>query len=256
MRAWSPLLIQKIEFHARGYVLRKLQLNRHRQTEIAPHTHSCHQLILYLAGTGLQLLPGRRIPARAGDLFIIPPGVVHGFAVSGAGRPLSLVLDYERSCGSRVRHRRLPRQTLDELHALLAQVPRKGRLALSDYPAVLGVVARLLEPARRSVAALPPAPSPLLRLVHERLRSAKPLAEIARETGYGRDALTRRLKREHGLGLRTLRDQARLARARAALRDCPQVARAAALAGFDDPNYFARWFRLQTGLSPSAWRRT
>jgi AraC-like DNA-binding protein len=70
-----------------------------------------------------------------------------------------------------------------------------------------------------------------------------------------RDALSRRLKREHGLGLRGLRDQERLQAAQAALREQSNIATAAGKAGFEDPNYFARWFRRQTGLTPSAWRR-
>ncbi len=256
MLAWSPLLIQKIEIHALGFVLRKLQLNRHRDAEVASHRHPFHQLILYLAGEGVQVLRERRVEARAGDLFIIPPGVDHGFAMSGQSRPLCLVLDYERAAGgTRVLHRRLPQQSLNDLHALLARVPTKGRLALSDYPAVLSVVARLLEPPRLDEDPASFSQSPLVARVRERLREARSLAEVARENGYVRDALSRRLKREHGLGLRGLRDQERLQAAQAALREVESVAAAGARAGFDDPNYFARWFRKQTGVTPGAWRR-
>lgn len=255
MLAWSPLLVQKIEIHALGFVLRKLQLNRHREAEVASHSHTYYQLILYLAGEGVQVLREKRVEARAGDLFIIPPGVDHGFAMAGNSRPLCLVLEYESRPGTRVLHRHLPQQALNELHALLARVPTKGRLALSDYPAVLSVVARLLEPPKSDHEPLPLAPSPLVSRVRESLRTAKPFQEIARESGYVRDALSRRLKREHGLTLRGLRDQERLQAAQAALRESPAIGAAAAKAGFDDPNYFARWFRKQTGLTPSAWRR-
>jgi AraC-like DNA-binding protein len=256
MLAWSPLLIQKIEIHALGFVLRKLQLNRHRETEVSTHCHPYNQLILYLAGEGVQVVRERRIEARGGDLFLIPPGVEHGFALSGTSRPLCLVLEYEsRRPGSRVLHRQLPRQVLNELNALLARVPTKGRPALSDYPTILSVIALLLEPPRADAPLIPPVNSPLVVRVRESLRSDKPLAEIARESGYVRDALSRRLKREHGLGLRALRDQERLQLAQVALRETSGIGEAATRAGFDDPNYFTRWFRKQTGLTPSAWRR-
>src|SRR5690606_23204537 len=65
MLAWSPLLVQKIEIHALGFVLRKLQLNRHRDAEVASHRHPYHQLILYLAGEGVQVLRDKRVDARA-----------------------------------------------------------------------------------------------------------------------------------------------------------------------------------------------
>ncbi|AKC82742.1 AraC family transcriptional regulator [Verrucomicrobia bacterium IMCC26134] len=256
MLAWSPILIQKIEIHALGFVLRKLQLNRHRETEVSNHRHAFNQLILYLSGEGVQVLRDRRIDARAGDLFLIPPGVDHGFSLSGASRPLCLVLEYEsRRPGSRVLHRHLPRQVLNELNALLARVPTKGRPALSDYPTILSVIALLLEPPRTDSLPTPSAASPLVVRVRESLRSDKPLTEIARESGYVRDALSRRLKREHGLGLRALRDQERLQIAQSALRESAGIGAAAGRAGFDDPNYFTRWFRKQTGLTPSAWRR-
>ncbi len=255
MLAWSPLLVQKIEIHALGFVLRKLQLNRHREAEVASHSHSYHQLILYLSGEGVQILRDRRVEARAGDLFMIPPGVSHGFAMAGNSRPLCLVLEYENRPGTRIQHRHLPQSALNELHALLARVPTKGRLQLSDYPAILSVVARLLEPPKSDDSPLPVTASPLVVRVRESLRTAKPFNEIARESGYVRDALSRRLKREHGLSLRGLRDQERLQAAQTALREDAGIGAAAAKAGFDDPNYFSRWFRKQTGLTPSAWRR-
>ncbi len=253
MLAWSPLLIQKIEIHALDFVLRKLQLNRHRDAEVAPHAHEFAQLILYLTGEGVQTVKGRRRRARAGDLFVIPAGTSHGFSVAGRSRPLCLVLDYELEGAGRIRaaHRTLSPATLNELHALLSRVPRKGRLSLGDYPAILAVVARLLEHS----PATPPAPPSLFERLRHHVGAPTTLGTIAHELGYHPDHLTRKLKRESGLGLRALRDRVRLETAQAALRREPTVAEAATAAGFDDPNYFARWFRRQTGRTPSAWRR-
>lgn len=247
------MLVQKIEIHALGFVLRKLQLNRHRDAEVAPHHHDCAQLILYLSGEGVQRVNGRRLRARTGDLFAIPAGMPHGFSAAGRNPPLCLVLDYELAGAGRVRaaHRTLSLATLNELHALLSGVPRKGRLTLADYPAVLAVVARLLD---QSPVGPVPAPS-LFEKLRDHVRAPVTLGSIARDLGYHPDHLNRKLKREAGLSLRALRDRVRLEAAQIALRTVPTVADAATRAGFEDPNYFARWFRRQTGCTPSDWRR-
>ena len=253
MLAWSPILVQKTEIHALGFVLQKLQLNRHGSTEVAPHGHRFAQLILYLSGEGIQTVNGRDHRARAGDLFVIPAGVPHGFSVMGKSRPLCLVLDFE-SEKQRIRagHRFLSQHSLNALHALLARVPAKGRLRLEHYATVIAVVATLLEPAPK--AAPEPAAQSAPARVDALFRANAGIAQAAREFGYHRDHLSRRLKRETGLGLRGHRDRLRLERAEAALSGDRSVADAAAVAGFDDANYFARWFKRKTGRTPRSWR--
>ena len=103
--------------------------------------------------------------------------------------------------------------------------------------------------------AQPATSSDLFEQLRQRLPSGVSLAQIAREFGYHPDHLNRKLKRESGLGLRVLRDRVRLETAQAALRSTATIAEAASQSGFDDPNYFARWFRRQTGRTPGAWRR-
>lgn len=256
MLAWSPILVQKIEIHALGFVLRKLQLNRHREAEVAPHSHDYTQLILYLAGEGVQTVKDVKHRARPGDLFDIPAGVAHGFSVVDQSRPLCLVLDYEVKSSTRARciHRRLDTATLNNLHSLLARVPTKGRPTLADYPAILAVVAHLLgqTPAANSAPLKPT----LYEHVRDLLRTpTASVAKVARAAGYHPDHLSRKLKRETGLGLRALRDRQRLETAQKALLANSSVADAASQAGFDDPNYFSRWFRLQTRQTPSTWRK-
>jgi len=252
MLAWQPLLIQKIEIHALDFVLRKLQLNRHRDAEVAPHDHDYAQLILYLSGEGVQTVKGRRHRALTGDLFVIPAGTAHGFSVAGRSRPLCLVLDFELEDSGRVRaaHRRLSPSTLNELHAQLARVPRKGRLTLGDYPAILSVVARLLAQS----PAEPKSTPTLFDKLTEHMRRPARLGKISRDLGYHPDHLTRKLKRESGLGFRALHHRVRLAQAQSALRSSSSIAEAATQSGFEDPNYFSRWFRQQTGRTPSQWR--
>ena len=254
MPAWSPILIQKIEIHALGFVLRKLQLNRHRDTEISTHKHDYTQLILFLTGEGLQIVNRRERHARAGDLFIIPAGTPHGFTALQTSRPRCLVLDYQvkNSPKPRAMHRKLPPETLNELHGLLAQVPPKGRLTLADYALILAVIARLL--GHSPVAPASPRVPQLFEKVRPLLNAPTPLSEVARQTGYHPDHLTRRLKHETGLGLRAMRNRLRLESAQRALHEEATIAEASARAGFEDPNYFARWFRRQTGRSPSTFR--
>jgi len=296
--------VQKIEIHALGFVLHTLQLHRHRAAEVAEHSHPFEQLILFVSGEGWQKIGQQWHPATAGDLFIIPRGVSHGFGVArppplstnpgvnagvggarppgalgptafgprtrtqpsatiiesahrrGRAPPLSLVLDYEVKAAAkkaRVQHRHLSPALLDDLRRELARIPAKGRLGLAHYPAVLEVIARLLEPRTTAAAATAPAET-WARVAQEGVRRQDSLAAVARETGYHRDHLTRKLKRAGGLGLRGLRDRYRLETAEAALRGAATVGEAATAAGFDDANYFARWFRRRTGQTPSAFK--
>ena len=81
------------------------------------------------------------------------------------------------------------------------------------------------------------------------------LTDLIEQVGLQKDHLNRVLKRECGLTVGQLFAEARLERAKALLSDLKlQIQDAGSGAGFEDRNYFARWFRKQTGLSPRDWR--
>lgn len=259
MPAWSPILVQKVEIQALNLSIRKLQLNRHRLAEVHPHSHDSPQIILYLSGSGRQSVAARTFPVRPGDLFLIPAGIDHGFTSAQESLPLCLVLDYDRTDQrpKRIRHHSLGPETINELHTLLSRIPPKGRLKLSDYATVISVVSRLFELSRRSQIQSTPVLS-LSERTEQMLRQTeadtRPLRDIARQVGYAPDYLNRRLKAETGRGLRQARDAIRLERANQSLRAGRAVGEAAHAAGFSDPAYFSRWFRKQTGSTPSAFR--
>ena len=62
------------------------------------------------------------------------------------------------------------------------------------------------------------------------------------------------LKPACGLTLGELRDTARLHAAQQLLARNISVAEVCSRPAFNDPNYFSRWFRAQTGCTPTAWR--
>jgi AraC-like DNA-binding protein len=51
-----------------------------------------------------------------------------------------------------------------------------------------------------------------------------------------------------------LRDAERLKQVKRELRKGGAISAVADGGGFADPNYFSRWFKRQTGVSPMVWR--
>ncbi len=92
------------------------------------------------------------------------------------------------------------------------------------------------------------------RALHDPRALRLPLASIARSVGYHPDYLNRALKQACGLTLGEMRDEARMQRSRQLLASTVPIAAVAEGVGFDDPNYFTRWFKTQTSRTPSAWR--
>ncbi|HWA85899.1 MAG TPA: helix-turn-helix transcriptional regulator, partial [Opitutus sp.] len=79
------------------------------------------------------------------------------------------------------------------------------------------------------------------------------LQHVVQRSGYQRDHLNRLVKKETGLTLGQFRAQRRLSRAKELLARGVKVGDVAGEIGLPDQSYFARWFRRQTGQSPSHW---
>ncbi len=124
---------------------------------------------------------------------------------------------------------------------------------------ILKLLDELLGMVERSLTASLPQVSSLQRKVEAALGRAKgmqlSLQEVAQASGYQHDYLNRMLKQQAGLTLGQLRADRILKQAQAWLPRASSISEVAEELGFGDPNYFARWFRKQTGVSPSVWRR-
>ena len=76
------------------------------------------------------------------------------------------------------------------------------------------------------------------------------IKELTARLGYQPDYLNRVFKRITGLSLSEQRNATRLETAKAALLRGGTSGSAAGLSGFNDANYFSRWFKQQTGMKP------
>lgn len=86
---------------------------------------------------------------------------------------------------------------------------------------------------------------------------AQPISEqeVAKEFGLSQFEFSRAFRAAHGITFRDYLSECRLVQSKRLL-GIPQVAVSdvAAMAGFNDPSYFARLFRKRTGVSPTAFR--
>ena len=245
----------------------RVRLNRHLPEAqwIANHHHAYAQVLLYLGGTGRQEIAGQTHLIEKGHLFFIPPGVRHSFREPTGQKPLCLALDFDfrRDAVRSVLVRRLNSMDLSRVRHALSGLTRWRTGREQVEPGEAAEVLRLIDIFFRALNFLPsrsvgPEQNVIFRAVQRALQEAmafrQPLSEIARRIGYHPDYLNRTLKQSCGLTLGQLRNEVRMQRSKHLLTEAKGIAEVAEGAGFDDPNYFSRWFREQTGQTPTAWR--
>lgn len=266
MRDYRPLLLQTLDVRLPGLHLRRLRLNRHlpEADALDEHQHAFSQTLCYLSGRGTLRARGGARDVLPGATALVPGGVAHGFRETAGRRPLALAIDFDlrgapkagfRTCqlnqseSSRIRHH------LSEISRIKNPAATDSRLlAASAALAILDIQLRALGILPGRPAFAPPFVKKFERLVADPATALLPIAELAARAGYQPDYLNRRHKQATGLTLVQQRNQVRLAKAKRLLAQGLPVSGVASGAGFDDPNYFTRWFKRQTGVPPRTYR--
>ncbi|MCB1063459.1 MAG: helix-turn-helix domain-containing protein [Verrucomicrobiae bacterium] len=276
MNGLRSLLLEDLEIVAPGVTVLRLCLNRHlpETNWVKAHRHDFAQVLLYLSGSGWQSIEGDRIPVSTGRVIGIPAGVDHAFVKEKARSPLCLVIDLKTdavelaSASSTL----LSAEAQSEIQRCLSWLVRQKSSesdsggVVRECGVVLQVTGLLIDSLGRSNR---PSDSRSDRggAGNQRFteKARKFLATRAPEHwtgeamasafGMQRDHLNRLIKQECGLTTGQLIAENRLEQARRGLVETDrEIQEIASAIGMEDRNYFARWFRKQTGLTPSAWR--
>lgn len=226
-----------------------------------------HYLIHYIvSGRGTYETAGRTFVPEAGETFLVrpeepvyyqadeeEPWEYYWVGFSGPSAPLLLAQTAFSGGAPVVQAGQQLRQALLEVYKargtdypsavrmagylqaalglLMDAGPHRGGEALTDY-------------ARRGAA-----------YIQRNYSRSIGVEETARATGVSRSCLYRAFRAEFGCSPGDYLTRYRIQRARELLRHSPlSVGAVAASVGFQDPLYFSRAFRRETGESPSAWR--
>lgn len=266
-RRFRSLLIDHVNVRVPGLHILSFAVHRHlpELSLVEPHKHTWSQALLYLSGQGRQTLASGKARVEPGTLVVVPPGVSHSFSRAEGRTPLCLMIDF-RLQGAKTRRATLgslnrsefTRIRQDLAYLLGLQADAGGALRWESSVVILQLLIALLRSAGWLVRVEPAASGTGGQAILDLLAKmdfAGSLEEVVRRSGYQRDHLNRLVKKTTGLTLGQYRAQQRLALARKLLSQNVQVANVAAAVGLPDQSYFARWFRRQTGQSPSVWSR-
>jgi AraC family transcriptional regulator, transcriptional activator of pobA len=241
-----------------------------------PHRHTFHEIVHVTDGTGTHVVDLARWELRPPHLCVIAPGQVHHWddARDLQGSVLLFTDDFlldhpaDRHLLRRLSER--PWLTLDEpTHALIgrsiAELHEEYRRGEPGVETVLRALLHVLVVRAARLPATPAAAPParpgavaeeFVRLsgrTDHRLWSVRAYAErIGVTPGY----LTEAVKAATGRTPSQLVRQARTQEAQRLLAKTELTVRQVAnRVGFDDPAYFCRFFRRETGVSPGGFRR-
>lgn len=274
MPDFRPLLLEQLDLSLPQVVVRRICVNQHLpETDwVRAHSHDFEQLIVYLNGAGEQNVGAVRHAVVSGTVIAVPRGVKHAFVRQSqrSRSPMCLVIDLEisarrvadelremtqLSASQRAEIRRSLAALAVEIDSGKPNPLRQGAAILEIAGIVLETAAALRKSSQGSTEG-----ERCLDLVKQVAKN-RDLAEwrpehLAAAVGIQRDVLNRSLRKECGLTLGQWLAARKLEMAKTRLSNtAAEIQEIGAGVGFEDRNYFARWFRKQTGLSPSQWRR-
>ena len=268
-REFQPLLLRDLDISIEGYRISRLVLNRHTPEvdRVTRHDHeNFHQCLVYLKGRGHQIMPEQEIAVRRGSLVFIPKKMRHGFRKERALRPLCLAIDFESETAEadwKVSSHLNPAalRRLEQGLVRLGQLSDSGADSLSVAGTILDLVGILRESATSSKVSVSVTSGPLAARVrsgiHQLGLDSVSAADISKQLGFREiSKLNGKLRSENSPTVSRILSSEKLIAAKSALQQTSRpVGEIAEKVGFLDQNYFARWFKTQTGDAPSEFRR-
>lgn len=263
MRNFRSLFLKQIGVGLPGLAVLRLRIHKHLSEvdSVEAHSHRFAQILCYLSKGGELVLGRKAYPVESGTLAWIPAGCRHAFREHPGRRPVCLAIDLRLSQPKTPKVSALSRSESAKIRRELSKLGRLRDPASmeSRFLAAASALA-ILDTAFRSLGLLPHE-APSVPGVVRRLESLASdpcffdvsIGELCRKVEGNKDYLNRLFKRHTGVTLQRHRDASRLEIAKNELMKAGPIGRAAEASGFSDTNYFSRWFRQQTGFSPSAF---
>lgn len=229
-----------------------------------PHTHDAASICLTLTGQGAEIVHGRRILMRPGNVIMRAPQIIHSDEY-GAVPLRGLSIELDRKWLETCRHflsvfesyRHFPNGAVS---ALALRIYRESRIKDTVAPVIVeGLMLEMLGHASRSLVKMPVRPPGWLMqardLLHGRFNDPLNLVEIAHLVGVHPTHLARSFKKHYrttvGEYLRSLRLDWATRRLSETEDSITEIALAA---GFYDQSHFSHLFKQHTGLTPAEFR--
>lgn len=256
----------------------------YREHEFSPHWHDAYAIPVIEAGAEMYAYQGAQHVAEAGTVPVINPGEVHTGSrameagwryrvfylplnfmaqlagdIAGAPQPMvwfpvDVIRDPDLAGRVAHAHRLLEQLSGSPAGGHLQGDPLAAEMALIDAMSTLIVRHASSHPE----AGRPNADPPRVALMKERLAAdltaPLSLSELAADVGLSAFHAARLFTQATRMPPHAWRNQLRLQRALAPLRDGATVADVAAACGFTDQSHFTRHFRRMFGVPPGRWQ--
>ncbi|MGZ3726505.1 MAG: helix-turn-helix domain-containing protein [Pseudobdellovibrio sp.] len=244
-----------------------------------PHRHDFYQIVVMMTGSGWHEIDFRRLPAGPLQIYFSKPGQVHDWNISA--KTTGFVIEFGREAvvvqSSNLIH---PTWSVDQLadHFDLSTIPKRRcdivcglfKLMHDEYEneatdfetALRHYLMALLIDLRRCVKAkvdstweTDPVLEGFIDLVEANFKEEHEVEFYAKKLKTTSKAITMRVQRSLGKSARTLiKDRCLLEAKRLLAYSNFVISDIGYELGFDDPNYFSRFFKRHSGLNPSEFR--
>lgn len=232
------------------------------------HYHRLYEIYFLTEGSCVYFINDRSYRMEAGDLALIPEGVVHHSFYNNTGHSRMLI-----NCARRfIPAKAIPKGHLYRNPAITGELRGIFDRILAEYTNpdafsedviscsmqllffLLARTPNLYAADGEGHGAVAKAITHLTHHFHEELS----LAEVAEQLAVSPEHLSRTFKKETGVGFLSFVNLLRLQKAERLLKESPElsVAEVAVRCGFSDSNYFSVKFKQMYGVSPKAFQRT
>lgn len=222
----------------------------------AAHRHNAWEIIYTLSGTVSESVGDRTFSVRAGDITVVPPGVVHSRRAEDGFLDLYVQTAQADLTGISVVHDQ------DGSVLTLLELLRRQMLEREyDYQAIADGLHAVICRSIRKFAHFGEGNTQVSRLkntLYEHIPDADfDLAAWMADCGYTENYLRSCFRKETGMPPLQYLHHLRIEQAKNMLlqEDFVSIGRVAAECGFSDALYFSTCFKKHTGLSPTAYRK-